>query len=477
MFSTILIANRGEIALRAIRSCHELGLNTVVVHSTADRDSSVVRAANRAIQIGPAAPRHSYLNIAAVVEAAMQAEADAVYPGYGFLSENLDFAEVCERNGLVFVGPPVDVMARLADKGTARTIMAAAGLPVLPGSEAVDSAAHARAVAAEIGYPALLKASAGGGGRGMIVVRSPDELVRAYAETRAQAQAIFGDGSLYMERFLESVRHVEVQVMADGHGNAVHLGERDCSVQRRNQKLVEETPAPGLSRELTARMAEAAVRGARAVGYEGAGTFEFLVDQDGRFFFMEINCRIQVEHPVTEMACGVDIVREQLLVAAGQRLSFAQHDVVPRGVAMECRVNAEDPERNFLPTPGVVEELGLPAGPFVRVDTHAQAGMRVTADYDPLLAKVVVWAPDREQAIARMQRALGETCVAGKGVRTTTGFLAEVLDDPLFRDAKHDTGLVGRMLDAGQADPGHEGSDLRAGGESTMRGATACDRS
>ncbi|MCX4820549.1 acetyl-CoA carboxylase biotin carboxylase subunit [Streptomyces sp. NBC_01142] len=442
VFETILVANRGEIALRVIRTCKEMGIRTVAVHSTADKDSAHVRAADAAVQIGPGMPRKSYLSAPAVIEAALRTGADAIHPGYGFLSEDPDFAEICADNGLVFIGPRPEVLARLGDKSVARELMTDAGLPVLPGSPGtVDSAAEATDLAARIGFPLIIKAAAGGGGRGMTVVRRQSELLPAYRQTRATAQAVFGDNRVYLERFCDSARHIEVQVLADGHGSVLHLGERDCSVQRRHQKLIEESPGPGLHKELTAAMARAAVRGARAVGYTGAGTFEFLVHDEG-FSFMEMNCRIQVEHPVTEAVFGVDLVREQILVAAGRALGFAQEDLVPRGAAVECRVNAEDPARNFAPCPGTLEEFVPPGGPFVRVDTHGYAGWRVPSQYDSLLAKVITWAPERDQALDRMDRSLAEFRIAGPGVHTTIPLLREVLADPAFRNGKHDTSFL-----------------------------------
>ncbi|MCW3843238.1 acetyl-CoA carboxylase biotin carboxylase subunit [Micromonospora yasonensis] len=450
MFNTVLIANRGEIALRIVRTCRELGIRSVIVHSTADRDSAAVRLADQAIQIGPSPAKLSYLNAAAIVEAAVQAEADAIHPGYGFLSEDPDFAEICASHGITFIGPPPAVMARLSDKAEAREVMVAAGLPVLPGSPtALSTLTEAQEVADAIGYPVMLKAAAGGGGKGMQVVRDRRDLPRAYRDCRATAQSAFGDGRVYLERYLETARHVEIQVLCDLYGNAVHLGERDCSVQRRHQKLVEETPAPELPPGLAARMGEAAVRAAIAVGYSGVGTFEFLVDPEGEAYFMEINCRIQVEHPVTEMVTGIDLIREQILVAGGRPLSLRQEDIQPRGAAIECRINAEDPDRDFRPTPGVIEEFVPPGGAFVRVDSHCYPGWRVTPDYDSLLGKVVVWAPDREQAIARMDRALAECRVSGPGVATTAGFLRDILLNPLFASGKHSTSLVDQMnLDA-----------------------------
>ncbi|MBA9005527.1 acetyl-CoA carboxylase biotin carboxylase subunit [Thermomonospora cellulosilytica] len=446
MFKTVLIANRGEIALRVARTCRELGIRTVVAHSTADRDSVPVRYADQAIQIGPAPSRHSYNNAAAIVAAAQLTGADAVHPGYGFLSEDPYFAEICQAEGLTFIGPSAEVISLLGDKMRARRFVSGLGLPVLPGSDpAVDDAAELARTAERIGYPVIIKASAGGGGRGMTIVEDPRDFPRAYAETRRTAQALFGDSRVYVEKYLETARHIEVQILADSHGNALYLGARDCSVQRRRQKLIEESPAPSVSPEDVDRVGLLAAKVAREAGYVGAGTFEFVVDEQDRFYFLEVNSRIQVEHPVTEMVTGVDLVREQLTVAAGGRLTLRQEDLVPRGAAIECRINAEDPDRGFLPTPGTIEEFVAPGGPFVRVDTHAAPGARITADYDSLLAKIIVWAPDREQAIARMDRALGELVVGSREVRTTAGFLREVLAHPLFRDAKHATSLVDQM--------------------------------
>ena len=446
MFGTILIANRGEIALRIARTCRELGIRTIAICSDADRDSAVARYADKCVRIGPAAPRHSYLNAASIVTAALQNGAEAIHPGYGFLSEDPDFAEICEAHGLTFVGPSAALLRRLGDKAEARQIARAAGLAVLPGSSrSLSTLEEARSLADEIGYPLIIKATAGGGGRGMTVVREARDFARAWAQARSVAHATFGDSRLYLERFLDNARHIEVQVLGDGAGHVVQLGERDCSVQRRRQKLIEETPAPGLPGQLAKRIRAAAVHAAREVNYAGAGTYEFLVDGDGDFVFMEVNCRIQVEHPVTEQVTGVDLVREQLRVAAGYGLSLRQEDIQPRGVAIECRINAEDPRRGFMPTPGVIDEFQPPSGPFVRVDTHGYPGFRVTADYDPLIAKVTVWASDRRQAIERADRALAEFRISGRGVHTTTEFLCEVLRDPMFRAAKHTTRLVDDM--------------------------------
>ncbi|WP_018720152.1 acetyl-CoA carboxylase biotin carboxylase subunit [Salinispora fenicalii] len=447
MFGKVLIANRGEIALRVLRACRELGIRTAVVYSTADADSTAVRLADEAVLIGPAASRRSYLNPAAIVEAARLVGAQAVHPGYGFLSEDADFAEICADNGLVFVGPPPQVMAALADKSSARALMSRAGLPLPPGSIApVPTAADAARVAAEVGYPVIVKAAAGGGGRGMTVVSTPAELPRAYARTRAAAQVAFGDDRVYVERYLGNARHVEVQVLCDTHGNGVHLGTRDCSVQRRHQKLVEEAPAPALSTTTLAAVADSALRGALSVGFTGAGTVEFLVDPAEQFHFLEINCRIQVEHPVTEMVTGIDLVHEQLHLAAGGTLRWRQEEIVTHGVAVECRVNVEDPDRDFAPTPGRLERFVPPGGPFTRVDTHGYPGYVVGPHYDSLLAKVAVWAPDRELALNRLERALGEFDVAGPGVHTTIPFVRRVLDDAGFRKGRHCTGLVETLL-------------------------------
>ncbi|MFD2765057.1 acetyl-CoA carboxylase biotin carboxylase subunit [Micromonospora eburnea] len=464
MFEKVLIANRGEIALRVLRACRELGIRTVVVHSSADVHSLPVRLADETVRIGPAASRQSYLNAAAIVEAARQTGAQAVHPGYGFLSEDADFAEICAENGLTFIGPPPQVMSALADKSTARALMRKAGLPLPPGSvETQPTAADALDVAAEVGYPVIVKAAAGGGGRGMTVVRSAADLPRAYARTRAAAQVAFGDDRVYVERYLADARHVEVQVLCDNHGNGVHLGTRDCSVQRRHQKLIEEAPAPALRRSTLDSLAETALRGALSVGFTGAGTVEFLVDEAEQCHFLEINCRIQVEHPVTEMATGVDLVHEQLHVAAGTPLRRRQEEIQLRGVSVECRVNVEDPDRGFAPAPGRLDRFRPPGGPFTRVDTHGHAGYLVSPHYDSLLAKVAVWAPDRAGALDRLDRALGEFEVSGPGVRTTIPFVRRVLRDGAFRAGRHTTGLVDRLLTTGAGPAGPETAPARAG--------------
>ncbi|MFI6996100.1 acetyl/propionyl/methylcrotonyl-CoA carboxylase subunit alpha [Nocardia sp. NPDC050175] len=446
----VLVANRGEIAVRVIRTCAELGIETVAVYSVPDADSAAVRLADQAVRIGPGPAKRSYSYIPAIIEAAKATGADAIHPGYGFLSEDPDFAEVCEAEGFVFVGTPAAVMADLGDKSTARALMDAAGLPLLPGSrDPLETAEDAQTLADSIGYPVIIKAVAGGGGRGMRVVRDPADFAGAWQETRANATAVFGDGRLYVERYLDSARHIEVQILADSHGTVVHLGARDCSLQRRHQKLVEESPAPGLSDELVARIGAAAVRGAEAVGYVGAGTFEFLLDPEGRFYFMEVNCRLQVEHPVTEMVTGIDLVAEQLRIASGLPLVLSTESAAPRGVAIECRINAEDPNRDFAPAPGTLTECVLPGGPFVRIDTHVALGYAIPPHYDSLLAKIIVWAPDRPAAIARMRRALAETRIRGKGIATTAEFLHDILDHPRFRAATHDTALIGTATSSG----------------------------
>jgi acetyl-CoA carboxylase biotin carboxylase subunit len=437
MFEKVLIANRGEIALRIIRTCRDLGVRTVAVYSTPDADARFVKAADESVHIGPGAPSRSYLNIPNIIGAALRTGADAVHPGYGFLSEDPYFAEICADAGVTFIGPPPDVMENVGDKATARRLMTEAGLPLLPGTtEPVDSADSAEQIARGIGYPVIIKAAAGGGGRGITVVHRPDDLRDAYARTRAGAQAVFKNSAVYIERYLTRTRHIEIQVLCDDFGGAIHLGERDCSVQRRHQKLVEESPGPDISPELRGRLGAAAVAGARAVGYRGAGTVEFLLETDpaaaDTFWFMEMNARIQVEHPVTELVTGVDIVSEQLRVASGAPLSVKQEDVVVRGHAIECRINAEDPDRDFAPTPGLLENYRVPGGPWVRVDTDYVPGSRVSPYYDSMIGKLIVWGPDRATALDRAQRALAEFDVKGPGVHTTIPLHQQILSHPEF---------------------------------------------
>ncbi len=434
----VLIANRGEIALRVIRACRLRGLETVAVYSDADRAAPYVRAADEAYRIGEAPAAASYLNVEAVLGAARASRADAVHPGYGFLAENAAFAGACARAGLVFIGPAAEALALCGDKSAARRAARAAGVPVLPGTDPVDDEAAA-AAAERVGFPVLIKAAAGGGGKGIHLVRRPQDLRGALRLARGEAQAAFGDARVYLERWVDEPRHVEVQIAADAHGEIIHLGERECSIQRRHQKLIEEAPSPALSGPLRASMGRAAVAAARSVGYRNAGTIEFLVSGD-EFYFLEINARLQVEHPVTECVTGVDLVGLQLGIAAGERLPLRQEDVALRGHAIECRISAEDPEADFLPWAGRVEEVLLPGGPGVRVDSGLAPALEVTRFYDPLLAKVITWGETRGRAIARMEAALREMVVTG--IPTTTPFLRWALGHPAFREGRYSTRFV-----------------------------------
>jgi acetyl-CoA carboxylase biotin carboxylase subunit len=441
MLKTVLIANRGEIAVRVIRACRELGIRTVAVYSEADRDSLHVQMADKAICIGPAKSKDSYLKIVSVLSAAEISNADAIHPGYGFLSEKAHFAEVCRDCGFIFVGPPPDAIAKMGDKAVARETMRAAGVPVIPGSEGtVSELSDALRLAERIGYPVIIKAAAGGGGKGMRIARDRDELTSGFATAQAEAGSAFGDNSVYLEKFIARARHVEIQVLADTHGNAIHLGERDCSMQRRHQKLIEESPSPAVDADLRRRMGEAAVRAAKAVGYVNAGTVEFILSETGEFYFMEMNTRIQVEHPVTEMITGVDLVQQQLRIAAGERLPFTQDDIRFSGHAIECRINAEDPDQNFRPNPGKITAFAPPSGDGWRMDTHIYPGYTVPVHYDSLLGKLIVQAADREAAIDSMLKAL-DACVI-EGVRTTIPFHKRLLRDPNFRRGKIHTKYV-----------------------------------
>jgi acetyl-CoA carboxylase, biotin carboxylase subunit len=428
---SVLIANRGEIAVRVVRACRELGIRAVAVYSEADRLGPHVLAADEAYPIGPAASAESYLRAERLLAVAQRAGCDAVHPGYGFLAERAFFAEMVEQAGLGFIGPSASAIAAMGDKTEARRRMLAAGVPVVPGAtEPLADASAAARVARELGFPVLLKAAAGGGGKGMRVVRAPAELPRAFAGAAHEAQAAFGDSSLYIEKFLERPRHIEIQVLADAHGNVLHLGERDCSVQRRHQKMIEEAPSPAVTPELRARMGETAVAAARAVGYRNAGTIEFLF-LDGDFYFLEMNTRIQVEHPVTELVTGIDLVQWQLRIAAGERLPFAQQEIEPRGHAIECRITSEDATQGFLPSTGRITLLDVPAGPGVRWDGGVLTGSEVTRHYDPLLGKLIVHAPDRGAALERMARALAELRI--RGVETSVPFHRRALCEPDFR--------------------------------------------
>jgi len=424
----VLVANRGEIAVRVIRACRELGLACAAVFSTADEHALHVRLADEAVCIGPPHARESYLNAAAIVEAARKAGADAVHPGYGFLAENAPFATACRDAGLVWVGPSPEAIEAMGDKARARQLAAGSGAPTIPGSDGTASFEEALEVAGTIGYPVLIKAAAGGGGRGIRAARDETELAELVTQAATEAEAAFGDSSLYLEKLLVDARHVEVQVLGDSHGKLIHLFERECSLQRRRQKLLEESPSPALDPETRTAMTDAALRIAKAVSYENAGTIEFLLDGNGDFYFIEMNTRIQVEHPVTEMVTGVDLVKEQLRVAAGEPLSIAQEDVELDGAAIEVRINAEDPERAFIPSPGEITGLALPGGPGVRVDTAAFAGYDVPPFYDSLVAKLICWGRDRDEAVARTRRALEEFVV--EGIKTTVPFHLELLDDP-----------------------------------------------
>jgi acetyl-CoA carboxylase biotin carboxylase subunit len=450
MIRKVLIANRGEIALRVLRACRELGIPAVVAYSEADRESLPVRLADEAICIGPAPAERSYNHIPAIISAAVVTGCDALHPGYGFLAENALLAEICEECGITFIGPRPQTLRALGDKAEARRLMQRAGLPIVPGSETpVRDASEARRIARKLGYPVLVKAAAGGGGRGMRIVREERELATALQVAQQEAQAAFGDPSVYLERYLERPRHVEVQILADQHGNIIAVGERDCSIQRRYQKLIEEAPAPDLPAKVRDALHEAAVRGARAVGYVGAGTFEFLVDREGHFYFTEANARLQVEHPVTEAVTGLDLVQWQLAIAAGERLALRERDLAPRGHAIEVRVTAEDPDRDFAPRPGRIEQLVWPGGPGIRVDSHAYAGYVVPPHYDSLLGKVIAWGLDRAQAIERLDRALRETII--DGVPTPIPLLRRILQHPDFRASRHTTTFLAEYLASQQS--------------------------
>ena len=448
MFKKLLIANRGEIAIRIIRACHELGIPTVAVYSEADRESLHVRFADEDVCIGPAPASLSYLDIPRIIAAAEITGAEAIHPGYGFLAENAEFAEICERSEIVFVGPTPTQIRAMGDKATARRTMMEVGVPTVPGSEGeIDDGGEALGLAREIGFPVMIKASAGGGGKGMRVANDPESFEKLFRQARNEAGAAFGDPGVYLEKFVERPRHVEIQVFGDQHGRVVHLGERDCTIQRRHQKLIEEAPSPAVNPQLREEMGAAAVKGAQAINYVGAGTVEFLLDQEGRFYFIEMNTRIQVEHPVTEVITGLDLVKEQIRVASGEPLSFPDIPSFNRGHAIEFRINAEDPDRNFSPSPGLITTFHPPGGPGVRIDTHIYAGYTVPPHYDSLLGKLIVSGNTREEAIVRAQHVLDSFVI--EGVSTTIGFLSRITRDPDFVAGKLDTGFVARIL-AGQ---------------------------
>lgn len=445
MFQKILIANRGEIAVRIIRACRNMGIRSVAVYSKEDKDSLHVQLADQRICIGEGPARNSYLNMERIVTAARNMGADAIHPGFGFLSENAEFVRLCEANGLTFIGPKADVIDSMGNKSHARTTMMAAGVPVVPGTkEPVYDAETGEKRAEEIGYPVMIKASSGGGGKGMRVAKSPDEFEFQFNMAQRESANAFGDDTMYIERFIENPRHVEIQIMADSFGNVVALGERDCSVQRNHQKLIEESPSPAITEATRAAMNRDAVLAAKAVNYTNAGTVEFIMDPKGTYYFMEMNTRIQVEHGVTEMVTGTDLIIEQIRIAMGEPLSFSQEDVQLRGHAIECRINAEIPEKNFMPSPGVVKHLHLPAGNGVRVDTALYAGYKIPSEYDSMIAKVIVHAPDRPAALQKMRSALDEMVILG--VETNLDFQYQILRNPEFCDGKADTGFINRIL-------------------------------
>ncbi len=445
MFKKILIANRGEIALRVIRACKELGIKTVAVHSDVDSESLHVKIADESVCIGPAKSADSYLNMQAIISAAEVTDAEAIHPGYGFLSENAEFAEICAKCGINFIGPTAENMRRMGDKITARQTVTLAGVPILPGTtDSVVSVEAAQKIAADIGFPVIIKATAGGGGKGMKIVHSPASLPNAFAMARAEGQAGFGNPDVYIEKFCENPRHVEIQILADKHGNVIHLGERDCSVQRRHQKLIEEAPCPVLSEELRKKMGDCAVNAAKAVNYSSVGTVEFLLDASGDFFFMEMNTRVQVEHPVTEMITGVDIIKEQIRSAAGLPLRFTQEDIKIQGHSIECRINAEDPQK-FTPCPGVIDGYHPPGGLGVRVESAIYDQYRVLPYYDSMIAKLVVHADTREEAVKRMARALDEYIIGG--IKTTIPLHQRIMANAEFSEGKSvDTGFMDRFV-------------------------------
>ena len=446
MFKRVLIANRGEIAVRIFRACREMEIEPVAVYSQADREALHVQLAERSYCIGPARSADSYLNVSAILTVARASGCDAVHPGYGFLSENADFADACAAAGLTFIGPSGDVIRAMGNKAAARALMKRAGVPVVPGSDgAVDTARQAKEVADAIGYPVLIKAAAGGGGRGMRRVYEPGQMEALFEEARGEALACFGDGEMYLEKLILSPRHIEVQVLADREGHVIQLGERECSLQRRNQKLLEESPSRALTPELRVRMGQAAVAAARAAGYENAGTVEFVLDREGNFYFIEMNTRIQVEHPVTELVTGMDLVREQIRIAAGLKLSRTQEDIALHGHAIECRINAENPAKGFAPCPGKADFLYFPGGPGVRIDTCMYNGYEISPYYDSMVAKIIVWAPNRLEAIRRMRRALEELTI--DGVQTNAELMHQILYHPVFVRGNYTTAFLDEHLD------------------------------
>ena len=438
----VLIANRGEIAVRIIRACREMGIETVAVYSEADREALHTQLADEAICIGPAASAESYLSMDRIISATIISGADAIHPGFGFLSENSKFAELCEQCHITFIGPGSDVIARLGNKQEARNTMMAAGVPVIPGSkEPVYDAQEGAKIAAEIGYPVIVKAALGGGGKGMRVAQTPEEFENSFRTAQKETQMAFGDNTMYIEHFVQHPRHIEFQILADSHGHVIHLGERDCSIQRNHQKMIEESPCEAISDELRNRMGEAAVRAAKAAGYVNAGTIEFLLEKSGNFYFMEMTTRIQVEHPVTEWVTGIDLIKEQIRIAAGRELSYRQEDVKLTGHAIECRINAENPARGFRPSPGTITDMYLPGGKGIRIDSAIYSGYTIPPYYDSMIAKLIVWAKNRDEAIRKMQSALGEVII--EGIDTNVDYQYEILSDPDFIAGNTDIEFIG----------------------------------
>lgn len=448
MFNKILIANRGEIALRIIRACREMGIKSVVVYSKADEDSLPVRLADEAVCIGPAQSDQSYLAIERIISVAEICDVDAIHPGYGFLAENAHFAEVCRSCNITFIGPSPEQMRAMGDKAAARDTMRKAGVPITPGSKGIiETEDEALNVARQYKYPVIIKATAGGGGRGMRIAHNDPSLIQGFHAAKTEAEKAFGNGDVYIEKYIENPKHIEVQILADNFGNVLFLGERDCSVQRRHQKLIEESPSPFITPALRKQMGQAAVKAAKAVGYTSAGTIEFLVGASGEFYFMEMNTRVQVEHTVTEMVCGIDIIKEQIRIAAGERLSITQKEVHLEGCAIECRINAEDPYRNFAPCPGTISFYSAPGGFGVRVDSHAYSGYRIPPYYDSMIGKLIVYAPTRAEAIARCRRALHEYII--EGIATSIPFESFVLDTKEFKEGRYDTSLIEHLTKNG----------------------------
>lgn len=446
MFNKILIANRGEIAVRIIRACREMGIATVAVFSEPDREALHTQLADEAVCIGPARSADSYLNMQNIISAAVLTKAQAIHPGYGFLSENSTFAAMCEECNIKFIGPDSEIIDKMGNKSNARELMISAGVPVIPGSDGVvDNVEKAYETADRLGYPVMVKASAGGGGRGIRIVRTKDELAEAYETAKSETKSAFGDDTMYMEKVIEHARHIEIQILGDNFGNIIHLGERDCSLQRRNQKVLEEAPSPALSAETRKKMGEAAVRAAKFVGYKSAGTIEFLYDKDGNFYFMEMNTRVQVEHPITEMVTGVDIVKEQIKIAAGEKLQYSQKDIQIKGHAIECRINAENPEKNFIPSPGTIDYLLMPGGGIgVRVDSAVYAGYTISPYYDSMIAKVITCGRTRKEAIAKMYRALYEFVI--EGVETNIDFQETILFNKKYIEGEFDTSFIANEI-------------------------------